>query len=130
MFILQLTPRKPLVAIVRGAFEYQGQKCSAASRAYIPESLWDDINTRIGEMISQITIGDVTEFSHFMNAVIDENSFDSIMEYIDFAKKSKDAKVIFGGNGDKSKGYFIEPTVILTTDILILKRWKKRSSGL
>jgi 1-pyrroline-5-carboxylate dehydrogenase len=109
-------PQEVAVAIVRGAFEYQGQKCSAASRAYIPESLWDDINTRIGNMISKITIGDVTEFSHFMNAVIDENSFDSIMEYIDFAKKSKDAKVIFGGKGDKSKGYFIEPTVILTTD--------------
>jgi 1-pyrroline-5-carboxylate dehydrogenase len=67
-------------------------------------------------MISQITVGDVRDFSNFMNAVIDENSFDNIMSYIDFAKKSPDAEVIFGGKGDKSKGYFIEPTVILTTD--------------
>jgi len=109
-------PQEVAVAIVRGAFEYQGQKCSAASRSYIPESLWDDIKSRIGEMISRITIGDVNEFSHFMNAVIDEKSFDNIIGYIDYAKKSKDAEVIFGGNGDKSKGYFVEPTVIQTKD--------------
>jgi 1-pyrroline-5-carboxylate dehydrogenase len=109
-------PQQVAVAIVRGAFEYQGQKCSAASRSYIPESLWNDIKKSIGEMISRITVGDVNEFSHFMNAVIDEKSFDNIMGYIDFAKKSKDAEVIFGGNGDKSKGYFVDPTVILTTD--------------
>lgn len=104
------------VAIVRGAFEYQGQKCSAASRAYIPETLWPDIRTQIGDMISQITVGNVRDFSHFMNAVIDENSFDSIMGYIDYAKKSSDADVIFGGAGDKSIGYFVQPTVILTTN--------------
>jgi 1-pyrroline-5-carboxylate dehydrogenase len=109
-------PQEVAVAIVRGAFEYQGQKCSAASRAYIPKSLWDDIKTRMGDMISRITIGDVNEFSHFMNAVIDEKSFDNILNYIDYAKKSKDAQVLFGGNGDKSKGYFVEPTVILTKD--------------
>ncbi len=109
-------PQEVAVAIVRGAFEYQGQKCSAASRSYIPESLWNDIKTRMGEMIARITIGDVTEFSHFMNAVIDEKSFDNIMGYIDYAKKSKEAEVLFGGNGDKSKGYFVEPTVILTTN--------------
>jgi 1-pyrroline-5-carboxylate dehydrogenase len=109
-------PQEVAVAIVRGAFEYQGQKCSAASRAYIPESLWNDIKTRMGEMISRITVGDVNEFSHFMNAVIDEKSFDNIMGYIGYAKKSNDAEVIFGGNGDKSKGYFVEPTVILTKD--------------
>jgi 1-pyrroline-5-carboxylate dehydrogenase len=109
-------PQEVAVAIVRGSFEYQGQKCSAASRSYIPESLWEDIKVRMGEMISRITIGDVNEFSHFMNAVIDEKSFDNIMGYIDFAKNSKDTEVIFGGNGDKSKGYFIEPTVILTKD--------------
>ena len=109
-------PQQVAVAIVRGAFEYQGQKCSAASRSYIPESLWNDIKKSIGEMISRITVGDVNEFSHFMNAVIDEKSFDNIMGYIDYAKKSKDAEVIFGGNGDKSKGYFVDPTVILTTD--------------
>jgi len=109
-------PQEVAVAIVRGAFEFQGQKCSAASRAYIPESLWTDIKNRMGEMISRITVGDVNEFSHFMNAVIDEKSFDNIMGTIGYAKKSNDAEVIFGGNGDKSKGYFIEPTVILTKD--------------
>ncbi len=109
-------PQELAVAIVRGAFEYQGQKCSAASRAYIPESLWTDIKNRMGEMISRITVGDVNEFSHFMNAVIDEKSFDNIMGYISYARKSNDAEVIFGGNGDKSKGYFIEPTVILAKD--------------
>ena len=109
-------PQEVAVAIVRGAFEYQGQKCSAASRAYIPESLWNDIKNRMGEMISRITVGDVNEFSHFMNAVIDEKSFDNIMGTIGYAKKSNDAEVIFGGNGDKTKGYFVEPTVILAKD--------------
>lgn len=109
-------PQEVAVAMVRGAFEYQGQKCSAASRAYIPESLWNDIHDRVGEMIAQITVGSVREFHHFMNAVIDESSFDNIMEYIDVAKKSQDAKIIFGGTGDKSVGFFIQPTVILTTN--------------
>ena len=109
-------PQEVSVAIVRGAFEYQGQKCSAASRAYIPKSLWPDIRERIGDMISRITVGDVSEFSHFMNAVIDEHSFDNIMAYIEHAKKATDAEVIFGGTGDKSKGYFVQPTIILTTD--------------
>ena len=109
-------PQEVAVAIVRGAFEFQGQKCSAASRAYIPESLWDDINNRMGGMISKITVGDVREFSNFMNAVIDEKSFDNIMNYIEFAKNSKDAEIIYGGKGDKSKGYFIDPTVILVKD--------------
>ncbi len=109
-------PQEVAVAIVRGAFEYQGQKCSAASRSYIPVSLWPDIKQRIGDMIGQITVGDVREFSHFMNAVIDEASFDNIMGYIEYAKKASDAEVIFGGTGDKSKGYFIQPTVILTSN--------------
>jgi 1-pyrroline-5-carboxylate dehydrogenase len=109
-------PQEVAVAIVRGAFEYQGQKCSAASRAYLPESLWKEIKERIGDMISKITVGDVREFSHFMNAVIDENSFDNIMGYIDYAKKSADAEVLFGGTGDKTKGYFVQPTVIQTTN--------------
>lgn len=104
------------VAMVRGAFEYQGQKCSAASRCYIPKSLWPDIRRRVGEMLSGVTVGDVREFSHFMNAVIDEKSFDNIMGYVDFARKAPDAEVIFGGTGDKSVGYFIQPTVILTTN--------------
>ncbi|MEI6456542.1 MAG: L-glutamate gamma-semialdehyde dehydrogenase [bacterium] len=109
-------PQEVAVAIVRGAFEYQGQKCSAASRSYIPESLWPEIKSRIGDMISRITVGDVREFSHFMNAVIDESSFDNIMGMVGFAKNSADADVIFGGKGDKTKGYFIEPTVIQTRD--------------
>ena len=109
-------PQEVAVAIVRGSFEYQGQKCSAASRSYIPESLWNDIKTRISDMLSTVTVGDVREFSHFMNAVIDEASFDNIMGYIDYAKKSPDAEIVFGGTGDKSKGYFVQPTVIRTTD--------------
>lgn len=109
-------PQEVSVAIVRGAFEFQGQKCSAASRAYIPESMWKDVRERIGEMISRITVGDISDFSNFMNAVIDEPAFDRIMGYIDYAKKSPDAEVIFGGKGDKTKGYFIDPTVILAKD--------------
>jgi 1-pyrroline-5-carboxylate dehydrogenase len=103
-------------AIVRGAFEYQGQKCSAASRAYIPKSLWNDVKKCVGEMLSRIKMGDVREFTNFVNAVIDEASFDNCMNYINNAKAAKDAEIIFGGNGDKSKGYFVEPTVILTTN--------------
>lgn len=103
-------------ALVRGSFEYQGQKCSAASRAYIPRSLWPAVRERMGDMLSQITIGDVRDFSNFMNAVIDEGSFDNIMNYVSVARKSTDAEVIFGGKGDKTKGYFVEPTVILTTN--------------
>ncbi|MDP4280884.1 MAG: L-glutamate gamma-semialdehyde dehydrogenase [Bacteroidota bacterium] len=109
-------PQEVAVAIVRGAFEYQGQKCSAASRGYIPESMWPDIRKRIEDMLSQVTMGDVREFHHFMNAVIDEKSFDNIMNYIDFARKSDKAEIIFGGHGDKTKGYFIEPTVILAKE--------------
>jgi 1-pyrroline-5-carboxylate dehydrogenase len=103
-------------ALVRGAFEYQGQKCSAASRAYIPESLWPTVKERMGDMIAQITLGDVRDFSHFMNAVIDEASFDNITGYIAKAKHSANAEIVFGGNGDKTKGYFIEPTVIRVFD--------------
>jgi len=103
-------------ALVRGAFEYQGQKCSAASRAYIPASQWEDIKKRVGGMLSQIKVGDVKEFSNFMNAVIDEKSFDKIMRYIELAKESDKAKIIFGGTGDKSVGYFVQPTVIQVDD--------------
>ncbi len=99
-------------AMVRGAFEYQGQKCSAASRAYIPESLWPGIKDRIAGMISEIKVGDPRDFGNFMNAVIDEKAFNRIMGYIHKAEESPDAKVIFGGKGDKSVGYFIQPTVI------------------
>ena len=103
-------------AIVRGAFEYQGQKCSAASRAYIPKSIWNDVKKCVGEMLSRVKMGDVREFTNFVNAVIDEASFDNCMNYINNAKAAKDAEIVFGGNGDKSKGYFVEPTVILTTN--------------
>jgi 1-pyrroline-5-carboxylate dehydrogenase len=100
-------------ALVRGAFEFQGQKCSAASRAYIPTSLWEDVKKYMLDMLKEIKMGDVFDFSNFVNAVIDENSFDNIAGYIERAKKSSDAEIIAGGKCDKSKGYFIEPTVIL-----------------
>jgi 1-pyrroline-5-carboxylate dehydrogenase len=101
-------------AIVRGSFEYQGQKCSAASRAYIPESIWTDTKRHILKMISEIKVGDVCDFHNYINAVIDENAFDKVMSYINKAKLSGDAEIISGGKGDKSNGYFIEPTVIVT----------------
>ena len=101
-------------AIVRGSFEYQGQKCSAASRAYIPESIWTDTKRHILKMASEIKVGDVCDFRNYINAVIDENAFDKVMSYINKAKLSGDAEIITGGKGDKSIGYFIEPTVIVT----------------
>jgi len=104
------------VAIIRGAFEFQGQKCSAASRGYIPKSLWPKIKELLLQMVSEISVGDVRDFKNFVNAVIDENSFNNIMSYIEHAKNSPDAKILAGGNGDKSKGYFIEPTIIETTN--------------
>jgi len=104
------------VGIIRGAFEYQGQKCSAASRAYIPKSLWQGIKDLLIQMTSEIGLGDVRDFKNFMNAVIDEASFDNIMGYINFAKTSGDAKIIAGGSGDKTKGFFIQPTIIETTN--------------
>ena len=100
-------------AIVRGAFEFQGQKCSAASRAYVPASLWPAVKELVGRMMSEIKMGDVRDFSAFVNAVIDEASFDNNMRYIEHAKQSPDAEIVFGGHGDKSQGWFIEPTVIL-----------------
>lgn len=101
------------IAMVRGAFEYQGQKCSAASRCYIPESIWSEVKELIGEALSTVKMGPPEDFTNFVNAVIDEASFDKLAGYIDRAKEDDDAKVIFGGNHDKSVGYFIEPTVIL-----------------
>ncbi len=105
--------RQVATAIVRGAFEYQGQKCSAASRAYVPVSMWPEVKKLVGEMISTIKVGDVRDFSAFVNAVIDEASFDNCMNYIEHAKQSPDAEIVFGGTGDKSVGYFVQPTVIL-----------------
>lgn len=100
-------------ALVRGAFEFQGQKCSAASRAYIPQSLWNDLRVRMEKDIQSFKIGGTENFSNFINAVIDEKAFDKITSYIDRAKNSPDAEVVIGGEYDKSKGYFIHPTVIL-----------------
>lgn len=109
-------PVEVATAITRGAFEYQGQKCSAASRAYIPKSLWEETKKHLTQQISEIKVGDVMDFSNFMNAVIDEKAFDNIMSYIELAKKSENCEILTGGTGDKSKGYFIQPTVILTKD--------------
>ncbi len=103
-------------AMTRGAFEYQGQKCSAASRAYIPDNLWNDVKKILLEQISTIKMGTPREAKNFVNAVIHERSFDKIAKYIDGAKADSDAEIIAGGGYDKSKGYFIEPTVIVTTN--------------
>ncbi len=101
-------------ALTRGAFEFQGQKCSAASRAYIPSNLWDEILCEIKCDMNTMKMGTVEDFSNFVNAVIDEASFDKLSGYIERAKQDKDVEIIHGGNYDKSKGYFIEPTIILT----------------
>lgn len=108
--------REVAVNAVRGAFEFQGQKCSAASRMYVPKSIWSDIKTQICEMVNDIKVGDVTDHKNFMNAVIDEKSFDNIAGYIDYAKEASDAEIIAGGKYDKSVGYFIYPTVIETSN--------------
>jgi 1-pyrroline-5-carboxylate dehydrogenase len=100
-------------AIVRGAFEFQGQKCSAASRAYIPSNLWEDVKAFVTEDLNSIKMGDPGDLSNFVNAVIHESSFDKITSYIAQAKSAVDAEIVAGGNYDKSVGYFIEPTVIL-----------------
>ncbi len=101
-------------ALNRGAFEFQGQKCSAASRAYIPRSRWEDVKGHLVDQLSTVTMGSPRDFSNFMTAVIHEASFDKLAAYIDRAKDSNECEIVFGGNYDKSKGYFIEPTVILT----------------
>ncbi|PRY10364.1 delta-1-pyrroline-5-carboxylate dehydrogenase [Pontibacter ummariensis] len=101
-------------AISRGAFEFQGQKCSAASRAYIPSNLWEEVKAYVQEDLKSFKMGPPEDFSNFINAVIDEKSFDKIARYIDNAKESNEIEVIAGGNYDKSKGYFIEPTVLLS----------------
>ena len=103
-------------ALMRGAFEYQGQKCSATSRAYIPASRWDELNAELGAMLAETRTGDPRDFRNFVCAVIDEASFDNCMDYINYAKNSPDAEILYGGAGDKSVGYFVQPTVIKTTD--------------
>ncbi|MEA3287600.1 MAG: L-glutamate gamma-semialdehyde dehydrogenase [Candidatus Marinimicrobia bacterium] len=103
-------------AIIRGSFEYQGQKCSAASRIYIPRSLWADLKESYIAEVARIKMGDVEDFGNFMNAVIDKGAFEDITAYIDYAKNHADAEIITGGNYDDSVGYFIEPTTIVTTN--------------
>lgn len=103
-----------VAALVRGAFEFQGQKCSAMSRAYIPSTIWPDIEKNLQKEMDSIKMGDPSDFSNFINAVIDRNAFESIKDFIDDASNSDDAEIIFGGTYDDSVGYFIEPTIIIT----------------
>jgi 1-pyrroline-5-carboxylate dehydrogenase len=103
-------------ALTRGAFEFQGQKCSAASRAYIPDNLWADVKEKLVSDVNSFKMGSPDDFSNFINAVIDRKAFDKISGYIDYVKSQDDAEIIAGGNYDDSKGYFIEPTVVVTTN--------------
>jgi 1-pyrroline-5-carboxylate dehydrogenase len=105
-----------VTALVRGAFEYQGQKCSAASRAYIPKSIWPEVKERLVATVRKIKMGVPTDFRNFMCALIDENSFDNTMSYIEFAKASNRFEIIAGGKGNKRKGYFVHPTVVVSKD--------------
>jgi 1-pyrroline-5-carboxylate dehydrogenase len=109
-------PAAVATAIVRGAFEYQGQKCSAASRVYVPESLWPEVERIVIEQLDSMTMGPVEDFSNFINAVIDRKSFNDLTGYIDRAKKADGVHVVFGGNYDDSEGFFIEPTVLRCED--------------
>lgn len=108
--------RQVATALTRGAFEYQGQKCSAASRAYIPQSIWNDVKEMLVADVKSISMGSPRDFTNFFNAVIHEGSFDKLAKFIDGAKNDKDAEVIAGGNYDKSVGWFVEPTVIVAKD--------------
>jgi len=105
-----------ITALIRGAYEYQGQKCSAASRAYVPQSLWQEIKNDLVNEVSNLKVGPVEDFRNFVNAVIDKQAFDKISSYIDYASESGDAEIIAGGKYDNSVGYYIWPTVILTED--------------
>jgi len=107
---------KLATGIIRGAFEYQGQKCSAASRAYVPRSLWKGVREGLEEQVGRIRQGSPLDFRNFMAAVIDQSAFESITGYIAHAQASPDCEVILGGGSDRSEGWFIEPTVVLTTD--------------
>jgi 1-pyrroline-5-carboxylate dehydrogenase len=110
-------PAEVATAMSRGAFEYQGQKCSAASRAYIPSNIWPEVKRILLEQVNSFKIGSTEDPSNFVNAVIDEKAFDKIAGYIDFIKTQPDAEIIAGGTYDKSRGYFIHPTVTVTTNI-------------
>jgi len=109
-------PEALVMALLRGAFEYQGQKCSAASRAYVPASLWPEVRDRLVAEVDSIEMGTPLDFRNFMCAVIDESSFDNTLSYIDHAKSTSGHEILTGGRGDKSKGYFVEPTVVVTED--------------
>ncbi len=104
------------VALIRGAFEYQGQKCSAASRAYVPKSIWPKVLESMKKMINEFTVGDPMDFRNFMCAVIDKPAFNTITGYIEYAKKANDAEIVAGGKYDSTKGYFIDPTIIQTSN--------------
>ena len=105
-----------VTAMIRGAFEYQGQKCSAMSRAYIPKTIWPTVEQKLINEVKKIKVGSPKNTSNFMNAVIDKNAFDNIVKYIDYADDHEDSEIIYGGNFDDSEGYFIDPTIILTKD--------------
>ena len=109
-------PAEVATGISRGAFEYQGQKCSAASRAYIPYNMWEEVKTQIVADANSFKMGSPEDPSNFINAVIDEKAFDRIAQYIDYVNEQSDAEIIVGGEYDKSKGYFIEPTIVLTSN--------------
>ena len=109
-------PAEVATAMSRGAFEFQGQKCSAASRAYIPSNIWPEVKRILVEQVNSFKIGPTDDTNNFVNAVIDERAFDKIAGYIDYIKTQTDAEIITGGNYDKSKGYFIEPTTVVTTN--------------
>lgn len=118
-FIMVHKTADPIVvatAIARGAFEFQGQKCSAASRSYIPKDLWPAVKESVIDQVGSFKMGSPEDTNNFINAVIDEKAFDRIAEYIDYCKNQDDAEIVIGGNYDKSKGYFIEPTVVLTSN--------------
>jgi 1-pyrroline-5-carboxylate dehydrogenase len=109
-------PQEVAIAITRGAFEFQGQKCSAASRAYLPSNIAEEVLASVKKDVATFKMGSPEDYSNFINAVIDERSFDKIAEFLDYTKTQDNAEIICGGNYDKSKGYFIDPTVIVTTD--------------
>jgi 1-pyrroline-5-carboxylate dehydrogenase len=108
--------REVVTGLIRGSFEFQGQKCSAASRAYIPQNMWDEVQSELIKDIATINIGSPEDLGNFMTAVIDKNAFDRIKSYIDDVRTAKDAEIIIGGGCDDSKGYFIEPTVVVTSN--------------
>lgn len=103
-------------SLIRASFEYQGQKCSATSRAYVPASRWEELKGKLLAMTAEVSTGDPRDFRNFVNAVIDEAAFDNCMKYLDYAKNSPEAEILCGGTGDKSIGYFIQPTIIKTTN--------------